>query len=204
MQRKLTLRRRRGAAPPQPSLDEAAAQRTDALLRRLDAREWVVLTEIGAGHGLDHVLVGPAGVFAIASHRPEGAGVRVRDGMLWLRHAGDARADSPGLAINRQVIDAARTLQREIRRRTGRGPAVQPVVVLWCEFPQGIAESSHVAFVHAREMPAWLTAQPNRLDQTGREQIVQALRALHEREAGAAAPGHARHLRHIGPRRRAA
>lgn len=159
-------------------MDEDAVRRTEALLRKLPEREWTVLSDVDRRHGVEHVLVGPGGVFVIASHKPAGAGVRVRDGILWLRHTQDARADRPGVAINRRALEAARVLHREIRTRTGRGPAVHPVVVLWCEFPQRVAESSRIAFVHGRDLSAWVTHRAVELDEPGRGEIVQALRAI--------------------------
>jgi Nuclease-related domain len=176
MRAKIHLRRPRPA--PRPVADEEAVQRTDALLRRLPGREWTVLTDVDPRHGVEHVLVGPGGVFLITSRKPAGAGARVRDGILWLRRDHDARADRPGVAINRQALEAARALHREIRARTGRGPTVHPVVVLWCEFPQRIAESSRIAFVHGRDLPAWVTHRACELDESGRGEIVQALRAI--------------------------
>ncbi len=163
--------------PHTPS-DEEAVRRTDALLARLPAREWAVLADVDVRHGVEHVLIGPGGVFVIASHKPATAGARVRDGVLWLRRDHDARADRPGVAINRHALDAARVLHREIRTRTGRGPLVHPVVVLWCEFPQGVAESSRIAFVHGRDLAAWLTQRAPELDEAGRLEIAQAVRAL--------------------------
>lgn len=203
MPRRLSLRRHHHAsAPPQPDSDAQAAQRTDELLRRLPPRAWTVLGEVDPRHGIDHVLVGPGGVFAISSRKPEGTGARVRDGVLWLRRAGDTRADSPGLAINRQTLDAARALQREIRRRTGRGPAVRAVVVLWCEFPQGVVESSRIAFVHGRDLTAWLPARDCELDEAGRREVVQALRSIAEQGAGGVR--RAQRLGQIAPRHRRA
>ncbi len=200
MNAKLHLRRRPRA--PRHVVDEEAVRRTDALLQRLPAREWTVLADVDPRHGVEHVLVGPGGVFVIASHKPDGAGARVRDGVLWLRRGRDARADRPGVAINRHALDAARALHREIRARTGRGPVVHPVVVLWCEFPQRIAESSRIAFVHGRDLPAWVTHRARELDEPGCGEIVEALRAI-----APAAPA----VRHLprprmphGPRRHAA
>jgi Nuclease-related domain len=183
------------------SLNEAA-QRTDALLARLSQRDWSTLADIDPRYGVDHVLVGRGGVFVIASRKPPGAGARVRDGVLWLRHDADTRADRPGVAINRQVLDAARVLHREIRARTGLGPPVWPVVVLWCEFPQHVAESRQIAFVHGRDLPRWLSERPRRLDESGHAEIVRALRA--SRSSGVGGRPRRLHVPHRGPGRRAA
>ncbi len=192
------LHRRESAG--EPALDGEAWQRTEALLHRLPPREWTVLSDVDRRHGVEHVLVGPSGVYAITSHKPPGAGVRVRDGVLWLRRDRDARAERPGVAINRHVLDAARVLHREIRTRTGCGPVVHPVVVLWCEFPQRVAESSRIAFVHGRDLQSWVVHQPQELDEPGRAQVVRALRAVES------AKGSVRQLPRLPhrPRRRAA
>ncbi len=91
---------------------------------------------------------------------------------------GDARSDRPGVSINRQVLDSARTLQREIRARSGRGPKIHPVVVLWCEFPQAVVESRQITFVHGRDLLLWLSARPRQLEEIGRGEVVQAIRAI--------------------------
>lgn len=178
MQRRIELRRRGSASHP-PAPDGDAAERTDRLLVRLADRDWDVISGIDPRHGVDHVIVGPAGVFAIASRMPDGVGAaRVKDGMLWLRKGGDPRADKSGGAINRQVLEAAKSLHKEIRTRTGRGPAVVPVVVLWCEFPQSVAESDRIAFVRGRDLLDWLSRKPQRLDVQGRAEVVQAIAAI--------------------------
>lgn len=174
---------RRHDSDIEPALDGEARQRTEALLGKLPAREWTVLSDVDRRHGVEHVLVGPSGVYAITSHKPSGAGARVRDGVLWLRRERDARADRPGVAINRHVLDAARALHREIRSRTGRGPVVHPVVVLWCEFPQRVAESSRIAFVNGRDLQSWVVHRPQELDGPGRAEIVQALRGVESAKA---------------------
>lgn len=178
MQRRIELRRRRGVAPT-PDAGGDASERTDRLLARLAERDWDVIAGVDPRHGVDHVIVGPGGVFAIASRMPEGVGVaRVKDGMLWLRKGGDPRADKPGGAINRQVLEAAKALHKEIRARTGRGPQVSPVVVLWCEFPQAVAESSRIAFVRGRDLLDWLSRRPQQLDVQGRAEVAQAIAAI--------------------------
>src|ERR1700739_1479857 len=79
MQRRIELRRRSGA-PQTPDSGNDAAERTDRLLGRLAARDWDVISGIDPRHGVDHVLVGPAGVFAITSRMPAGVcAARVKD-----------------------------------------------------------------------------------------------------------------------------
>ncbi|HUN78353.1 MAG TPA: nuclease-related domain-containing protein [Solirubrobacteraceae bacterium] len=185
----------RHPAPTGPPAADAR-ERTDALLRRLPPRDWTVLADLNLRHGAEHVLVGPGGVFLLASRNPPGAGARVRDGVLWLRRDRDTRAERPGVAINRDILHAARLLQREIRTRTGRGPLVHPVVVLWCEFPQRISETDRIAFLHARDLPGWLTHRAPELDGPGCAEIVQALRAIAPPADGSPA------VRHLLPRPR--
>ncbi|HEY2141421.1 MAG TPA: nuclease-related domain-containing protein [Solirubrobacteraceae bacterium] len=191
-------RRKTDGSQQRANRDDEAAKRTDDLLKGLSEREWTVLTDVDPKHGLDHVVVGPGGVFAIASRFPEPGGARVRDGVLWLRRGGDNRAERPGVAINRHALDAARSLHREIRTRTGRGPEVHPVVVLWCEFPQRVAESSRIAFVHGRDLRSWLAARSPQLDDAGRREIVQAVNAIPR------GPHHRLRAPHLPSRRRAA
>lgn len=204
MRARLHLHRNRQPAPATPT---QASDRTESLLRRLPERDWTVMADVELRHGAEHVLIGPGGIFVIASHKPAGAGARVRDGVLWLRREHDARAERPSVAINRGVLDAARALQREIRTRTGRGPAVHPVVVLWCEFPQRVAESGRIAFVHGRDLPSWVVHRAPELDGPGCREIVQALKAIAPAVAGdGRAAGRRRRPRlpHSPARRRAA
>ncbi|HVR06299.1 MAG TPA: nuclease-related domain-containing protein [Solirubrobacteraceae bacterium] len=202
------LHPRHDRLPSRPAPDAAeATTRTEALLRRLPPRDWTVLDNVDLRDGAEHVLVGPGGVFVIASHKPPGAAARVRDGVLWLRRDRDTRAERPGVAINREVLHAAQILAREIRTRTGRGPTVHPVVVLWCEFPQRVAESSRIAFVHGRDLPAWVTHRAPELDGPGCAEVVQALRAIPPATRGNSAVGHLLprpRLPHPPSRRRAA
>jgi len=178
----MRLPRRQPRETVQATSDGEAAQRTDRLLSKLPARDWEVVEDVDPRHGVDHVLVGPGGVFALSSRDPEGAAAaRVKDGMLWLRRGGDSLADRPGGSINRQVLDSARALHKQIRSRTGRGPEVHPVVVLWCEFPQQVAESDRIAFVRGRDLIDWISHRPQRLDASGREEVAGAVRAIRGR-----------------------
>ncbi|HEY1689740.1 MAG TPA: hypothetical protein VGF95_12855 [Solirubrobacteraceae bacterium] len=179
MQRRFELIGRQTGQRRSPELDGEAVQRTDRLLRKLPERDWTVVAGIAGKHGAEHVLIGPGGVFVIASRKPEGVGAaRVKDGMLWLRKGADPRADKSAGAINRDALESARVLHKEIRMRTGRGPVVQPVVVLWCEFPQAVAESDRIAFVRGKDLLDWVSHKPQRLDALGRAEVAQAVAAI--------------------------
>lgn len=181
--------------------DSEAARRTNDLLARLPDSDWTVIPDVDPKHGIDHVAVGPGGVFAFASKKPDGdGGARVKDGVVWVRKGADTRAQRPGVAINRNALEAANALCRAIRSRTGRGPTVHPVVVLWCEFPQRVAESKQIAFVHGRDLLPWLAARPRQLDEPGRAEVVTALQALPPDRG----PRRRWRAPHIGARRRAA
>ena len=155
--------------------DAEAERRTDDVLRRLPADSWSVIGGLSARHGdPTHVVVGPGGVYVIASRQPRGC-VRVKEGVPWLREGNDAQSDRPGVGVNRKVIEPARHLHREIEARSGHSVWVHPVVVLWSEFPQRIAETSQVAFVHGRTLAAWLQGRAPELDRAPRADVARAL-----------------------------
>jgi hypothetical protein len=184
MERRIDLRRTKSRPPAAPVAEDGAAERTERVLRKLPERDWRVVADLGGK--VEHVLIGPGGVFAVQSRKPAGVGAaRVKDGMLWLRSGSDARADRPGGAINREALEAARALHKAIRSRTGRGPVVQPVVVLWCDFPQAVSESDRIAFVRGRDLLDWVAHRPQRLDVPGRDEVADAISAIQAERGGA-------------------
>jgi hypothetical protein len=169
----------------QRSRDEAT-ERTAAALSALTERGWDVIGDFDRRHAADHVAVGLGGVFVLASRKSDGC-VRVKDGVPWLRQGAESPSDKPGLTTNRQVQDAARALERKLSAHLGRQERVQPVVVLWSEFPQRVAESSQVAFVHGRALREWLTARKPRLEDAARAEVAHAVAEI-ARDGGRRAP----------------
>jgi len=166
------------AQAPRSAESREAEARTEAVLRGLPGAHWTIISSYHPGHGdSEHVVVGDAGVFLVLSRKPLGC-VRVQDGVVWLRHGGTAQADRPGVAINRRVIDPARSLQREIRARTGANHWVSPVVVLWSEFPQRVAETRQLAFVHGRDLSTWMRSRPVALSAADQAAVVVAVEDL--------------------------
>jgi hypothetical protein len=155
--------------------DAEAEQRTEQILRRLPEGEWTVVSNFRYRHGAQgHVVIGPPGVFLITSRKPAGC-VRVKDGVPWLRQG---QADRPGVSVVRKVLDPARDLHRELRARTGQATWVHPVVALWSEFPQRVAETSQVAFVQGRDLAAWLHGRPRQLDASAQQDVVGAVNGV--------------------------
>ena len=170
---RLVLGRARAEREMDPQLAEAC-ERTARSLEGLPA-SWTVLRPTEGCADADHVAVGPGGVFLISTCKPGGC-VRVKDGVPWLRQPDGARAERPGTAINRRALEPSRGLHRELRARTDQVPWVHPVVVLWAEFPQRVAEGRQIAFVSGRELSSWLRHRPPALsDAACRSAVVAVL-----------------------------
>lgn len=154
--------------------DREAHERTHRVLLGLPEQQWTVVSPYDHRNGHSgHVLVGPAGVYLVISRKPPGS-VRVKDGVPWFRQGADSQHERPATDVARKALDPAQALAREIRSRTGRGPVVHPVVVLWSEFPQRVAETNQVTFLHGGELAGWLRARAPELDRPGLDEIAQA------------------------------
>jgi len=169
--------------------DRDAYERTHRVLLALPEQQWTVVSPYELRHGQTaHVMVGPGGVYLLIARKPHGS-VRVKDGTAWLRESGDTQRERPGIDVSRKAVEPAQALAREIRSRTGRGPKVHPVVVLWSEFPQCVVETSNVTYVHGRELAGWLRSRTPELVKPGLDEIAQAttnIAAEHARRTRAA------------------
>jgi len=134
---------------------------TARTLRPLLSRGWTLFNDIPTGHGnIDHVLVGPPGIFMLESKRL----------------AGRARVEASGLVIrwhedpddgyeNDSIAGRARGAAFELHSRIdwpGASPWVQAVVVLWAAFDQRPVERDKVAWVRGDQLVAVLGERPIR------------------------------------------
>jgi hypothetical protein len=150
-------------------------QSTAKVLRTLEPEGWVVLHDLDAGRGnVDHIVVGPGGVYLLDSKRlagsvavgPEGVTVRrLDDPDLTYQHTGSAHL----LSLARQTHDRVLTTSRI---KTW----VTPVMVLWADFPQRVVEG-RCAFVHGDELVTWLRSRPQTIAQARTNQVAEAVRA---------------------------
>lgn len=143
-------------------------------LRPLSHEGWTVLHDRRDGPNgranLDHVLVGPGGVFLLDSKRWHGV-TTVEDGVPTLRRHEDP--DLPGSlfeSLPRKARGAAVRLSGTLMAETRVKAWVQPVVVIWGEFPERVVERDGVAYIHGDEVRRWLRERPVRLqpEQAGR------------------------------------
>jgi hypothetical protein len=143
-------------------------------LRLLEPQGWVILHDLQAGQGnIDHIAVGPGGVFLLDSKRPGGE-VRVEGGKVTVH-----RLDAPHLYYNHpgtaQLLHLARRTHDRMLARSRINMWVSPVMVIWADFPQRIVDE-RCAYVHGDELVAWLQTRPRRIAPERVEQIADAVR----------------------------
>jgi Nuclease-related domain len=134
-------------------------RKTAKRLRALDGKEWLIVHDVDAGRGnYDHIVVGPAGVFVLDTKWPSGA-MRIKDGVPWVTRRDDPDAE----ARYERYGPGAKAAAAQLWRQLGRRAWVEPVVVVWCEFPAGVESVDGCTFIHGSQVAAWLEKQPARL-----------------------------------------
>jgi nuclease-like protein len=149
---------------------------TAKALRALEGEGWIVMHDLdAAGHGnVDHIAVGPGGVFVLDSKNlpgsvtVDGRGVTVR------------RLDDPSLSYqhpgSRHLVDLARQTHDRTLRSSQVKAWVTPVMVLWAEFPQRVVEG-RCTYVHGDEVVAWLRSRPAKMSPARVRVVAEAVRA---------------------------
>jgi hypothetical protein len=157
-------------------------RRTARVARKLTKAGWQILNDLDTGRGnIDHVLVGPAGVFVLETKSVSGD-ASVHRGVLAVRWREDPRDGykAPHLAaiVKRQSSLVSRHLEA-----CGLGRhAVQPVVVLWGGFEQGSILSAEVAWVRGDMLAEVLEHRPGILTPDQVRHISAVLPALVTRD----------------------
>lgn len=144
-------------------------------LARLDQARWSVFHDVPTERGnIDHLVVGPGGVFVLDSKRVGGRVIvqddeirvqRLDDGTLWYAHGGAA-------GVRRL---AAQTSQRMLAA-THIKVWVTPVLVMWADFPQRLVEDACVV-VHGDELVSWLEQLPVRVAPQHVARVAEAARS---------------------------
>lgn len=135
----------------------------------------MVLHDLVAGKGnVDHIAVGPGGVSLLDSKRLGGS-VTVDDRGVTVR-----RLDDPDLAYqhtgDRHLLSLARQTHDRVLAARRIRTWVTPVMVLWAEFPQRVAED-RCFYIHGDELVSWLRARPQTI---APRRVGQIADAVHE------------------------
>ena len=159
---------------------------TAKALRPMLRSGWELFNDIKTGHGnIDHILVGPAGVFMLESKRLAGE-VRVNAGKLAVRWHEDPEDGYE----NDSVATRARGSAFDLHERIGAPAArtwVQAVVVLWADFDQGSVESDKVGWVRGDMLAEVMAKRPVKYTGAQLEELIgqtrAAIRSMRERSA---------------------
>jgi Nuclease-related domain len=132
-------------------------ERTAALLGRLERQGWTALHDLavpGSAANLDHLVVGPGGVFVVDSKHYRGLLRLTADATLW--HGRHPLTATLG-AVRFEADRAAQVLAVP-------GVAVAPVVAVHgAPVPWGTLVVGGVSVVAARQLTDWLRARPTTL-----------------------------------------
>jgi hypothetical protein len=152
---------------------------TEKELRKVERRGWSVRHDLANGvyGNLDHIVVGPGGLFLIDTKHLHGR-VAMEGGELVCRHEASPlykySLDKP----TEQVGTAAYYLERRLKNTLGWLPWVHGVIALWAEFAEEEAQIKEVNIVHGRSLAEWLLRQPRRWPETYEAAIREAVAAL--------------------------
>ena len=148
-------------------------QWTGRALHELESHGWRIFHDLAASRGnIDHVVVGPGGVFLL-------------DSKLW---AGSVTVDADSAVVRRledpdvywrftspaHVKGLAVEVSQAIRASTRATVWVTPVIVVWGEFAQ-VVGGDKCKFVHGDALARWLSDQPARIAPGRVEQIAEAV-----------------------------
>lgn len=167
-------------------LGQEGERRTAKALGRLRDPGWRVWHDLAGRNGtnVDHVVVGPAGVFLLDSKNYSGE-ASIRGGELALSWLEDPKNGWTCQGMVPRMRGAAAELKEQIEAATGVRVWVQAVVVLWSRFPEGAGEVSDVHFVHGDSLVEWLLGRKPRSRPRDAERVSDYLD--HAPAAGAAA-----------------
>jgi hypothetical protein len=135
-------------------------RKTAKALQPLLGAGWHAAHDLQDTYGnVDHVVVGPGGVFLLETKNWE-AVVDVIDGVPRMRRRHDPDFDRGLDRLPRQLLAAAVRLKHDIERVGGERTWVQAVLVLWCDFEAGVVEGDRCFFVHGDRLAEWLRERP--------------------------------------------
>lgn len=153
-------------------------RRTEDVAHPLRREGWVIRHDLDGAYGnLDHVAIGPAGVFLLDTKNLAGQVAAEDSGAVVVRAHGDwpCRWDRIAGQTRRAAAGLHDTLAVQLDRSNFR---VTPVVVIWAVFEARTVEASGVVFVHGDELVNWLRNQRPRYTPAEIQEFGQALNRI--------------------------
>jgi hypothetical protein len=154
-----------------------AERRTAKVLRKLRRKGWKAVHDLADGKGnLDHVVVGPGGLFLLDTKAYGGRVTVDGNDVVHVQRVDNPDNGYPQPKTAEKARKAAIRLKNEIERSTGqRGLWVNAVIVVWSPFEQRIVDGDRIAFVHGEELAGWLESRPAIQQQAKTEALAAAL-----------------------------
>jgi hypothetical protein len=141
-----------------------ARHRTERALLSIARAGWDIAhdVQLPGVDRLDHLAVGPSGVYLLTS--------KAWQGMVTVDHKGatitpqhDPGSAWTALGPHRSLPPAASAVVRALAGVTGRPvPAPRAVVVVWAPFPEQVTVCAGVSYVAGEHLADWLVGQPAR------------------------------------------
>jgi hypothetical protein len=138
-------------------------QETRKVLADLEREGWEVVHNVDVGAGdLDHLLSGRAGVYALETKTLLGR-VTVENGVLVTRQDDDPEEVHTWTRLPGRLRSLSAEISSWARADAAVRRWVQPVVVVWGDFPERLVEDerSGIVYVHGRELLPWLRTRPD-------------------------------------------
>jgi hypothetical protein len=150
-------------------------ERTERALATLEPLGWRFRHDLSDAYGnIDHVAIGPPGVFLLDSKSWSGS-VIVQDGAVVQRRALSPRNTFRDSRLARRMRGASVGLRQRLRATTGLDRRVTAVVVIWGAFEQGLVIDDQVVYIAGERLAGWLMSQEERLDRRERNLLALAL-----------------------------
>jgi hypothetical protein len=132
-------------------------------LRKLKPEGWTAQHDLADKYGnLDHVVIGPGGVFLLDSKHRWGT-FAIENGVLTYRYPTTPGSRQSMATVPGRLKATARDLERRLQKDLGWIVDVRPVVVLWADFRAGEAVLDGVPVVRGDRLSEWLRGQPSRV-----------------------------------------
>jgi hypothetical protein len=156
----------------------ATMGRTAKALNPLRGRGWFIRHDVAGKYGnLDHVVVGPGGVYLLDTKNLGGT-ISVKDGALAVHFQLSPIDDYVYTGLPRAMGGAARGLRDRLQEELGWIVDVYPVVVIHGVFPQRVVSVGRLTYVAVEELAEWLDDQPHRLAAQDQPAVARAVEQL--------------------------